>query len=480
MIPFLGFLPDADPYMPGVITECSDAIPTTKGMAAAPTLADPGIDAVAATVLGAAALFKLDATSRTFVGTATKLYELSGTSWTDVARVGDYTTGDIRWRFSIMGNTCLATNKNDILQYSNSGDFADVASSPKAEYMDVTGGFVMLAGVDLGGGSGFESDRWICSGFQDYSDWTPDVTTQCTTGRIVDAPGPLRGMKALGSGFVAYKDRAVFIGQYVGAPAVWQWTRVPGDIGCSNHEAVVNIETAHYFVGQENIYAFDGNTIQPVGDGIKEWFFANLNVPYRYKISGLHERSKGRVWWFFPKGSSTTLNAAIVYSYYAKKWGYAEYAVECPLEYITGGVTWDTLQTIASTWDTLPNVAWDSPFWTASIQKPAIIDSTHTLMTLTGVSSGCTIKSGIMGDDTQNSLLARSRPRFTVSPTAGTMVNSYANTYGDTMTIDATATLTNGKFDVLRSAKWHQVEYSFTGDCEITGHNIYMTPDGLE
>lgn len=480
MIPFIGFVPDADHAMQGAIVDCLNAVPTTRGMEGRASLASPGVDALSATCLGAAALFKLDATSRTFAGTATKLYELSGTTWTDASRVGDYTTGDIRWRFSIMGNTCLATNKNDLLQYSNSGDFADVASSPKAEYMDVTGGFVMLAGVDLGGGAGFESDRWICSGFQDYSDWTPDVTTQCTTGRIVDAPGPLRGVKALGSGFVAYKDRAVFIGQYVGAPAVWQWTRVPGDIGCSNHEAVVNIETAHYFIGQENIYAFDGNTIQPVGDGIKEWFFRNLNVSYRHRISGMHERGKGRVWWFFPKGNSTTLNAAIVYSYYAKRWGYAEIDIECPLEYITGGVTWDTLQTIASTWDTLPNVAWDSPFWTASIQKAAVINTSHALMTMTGVSAGCTIKSGIVGDDTQNSLFVRSRPRFTVSPDSGSMVNSYANTYGDTMTIDATATLTNGKFDVLRSAKWHQVEYSFTGDCEITGHTLDLKPDGTE
>lgn len=478
MIPFTGFLPDADPYTQGVITDCLNAVPTIKGMKACQSLVGHGIDAITATALGAAVLFKLDASNRTFAGTATKLWELSGTSWTDVSRATGYTTGNIVWRFSIIGNTCLAVNKSDILQYSNSGAFADVASSPKAEYIDVNGGFVMLFGVDRGLGAGFESDRWICSGYQDYTDWTLSVTTQCTTGRIVDAPGPIRGGKSLGAGFVVYKDRAIFVGQYVGAPDVWQWTRVPGDIGCSNHDAVVNIETAHYFIGQENIYAFDGNSITPIGDGIKEWFFGVLNSNNRHKIRGFHDRKSGLVWWYFPKVGSSTLNAALVYSYYSKKWGYAEISIECPVEYVSGGVTWATIETISTTWSGLPDVSWDSPFWLASSQVPAVINTSHTLVSITGGSSGCTIKSGIVGDDVQNTLLVRSRPRFVSHPTSGTMTNMYSNDYSDSMTIDATATLSDGKFDVLRSAKWHQVEYSFVGDCEVVGHTLDMKADG--
>jgi hypothetical protein len=477
MIPFAGFLPDADPATPGVITDCTDMLPSLRGMKTAPSLVSQGIDALAATCLGAASMFKLDATTRTFAGTATKLYELSGTSWTDVTRATDYTTGDIRWRFAIMGNTCLATNKNDTMQYSTSGDFADIASGIKASYIDVSGGFVMAADINDGTDT---PDGWMCSGFQDYADWTPSVTTQCTTGRIVDAPGPIRGLRALGSNFVIYKDRGVFFGQYVGAPAVWQWTQVPGDIGCSSHEAIISIQTAHYFIGQENFYVFDGNTIQPIGDGFKTWFFSQLNNIYRHTIRGLHDRQNSRVIWFFPKVGSSTLNAAAAYNYMTGKWGYAEYNIECPIEYVSSGITFDGLGAIAATWDDFPNVSYDSPYWVASNHLPSVINSSHALVTMTGVSAGGTLVTGVIGDDTQFSMLTRARPRFTVSPSTGTMTNSYSNTDGVTMTTDATATLNNGKFDVLRSARWHKLSYTFAGDCEVIGHTVSLEADGLE
>lgn len=480
MIPLVGFLPDADPTTPGVVVDCLNAIPSAKGIKAAPSLVATTIDALAATCLGSAVLFKLDGTSRVFAGTATKLYEISSTSWSDVSRVGDYTTGDIRWRFGIMGNTALATNKSDLLQYSTTGDFADVAGAPKAQYMDVAAGFVMLAGVDLGGGAGFESDRWICSAYQDYSDWTPATTTQCTTGRIVDAPGPFTGVRALGAQFVAYKDKSVFLGEYVSAPDVWRWTRIPGEIGCPNHDAVVSISTAHYFIGQENIYAFDGNAITPIGTGINEWFFANLNSTYRYLITGMHERKKTRIWWFFPKGTSTTLNAAIVYNYTTQKWGYVEIDIECPVEYVSGGVTFDGLGAIAATYEDFPNVSYDSPFWTASQTLPAVFDTTHALVTMTGVSSGCTIKLGIVGDDSTRSVVTRVKPRFTLTPTAGSMTNYSSETDGVTMTSQSTSTMNNGKFDVLHSARWHQFQFVYTGDCEVIGTTFTSSQDGAE
>lgn len=479
MIPFTGFLPDVDPATQGVITSCVNSIPTVRGMKASPSLINSTLPALSAACLGAAIVYKLDGTTRLIAGTSTKLYEGASSSWSDVSKAGNYTAGDIKWRFAQMGDTTLATNKNDTLQYSSSGAFASIATAPKASVMDAAAGFIML-GATNDGTYGDQSDRWWCSAYQDYSSWTPSVTTQATTGRLVDAPGAIRGIKALGPNFVAYKDRAIFMGTYVGAPAVFQWVMVPGEIGCFSHEAVVSINTAHFFIGESDIYTFDGSRATPIGQGIKQWFFANLNASYRHLIAGMHEKKFSRVWWFFPKGTSTTLNAAIVYNYAVGKWGYVEYDIECPVEYVSGGITFDGLGALFSTYNDFPNVAFDSPFWTASTNLPAVIDTTHTLKTITGISGGQTITTGIVGDDTGRSLVSRVKPRFTQSPSSATVTNFYSDTDGVTMTQDATSTMSESRFDFLRSARWHQLEYTFSGDNEVIGHTFTIQPDGLE
>ena len=83
----LGFLPDADPTIPGVLTECVNLTPFEQGMRGAPSASTPaGVPALAAACIGSSIVTKLDDTRRLFAGTTTKLYELSGGVWTDVSR----------------------------------------------------------------------------------------------------------------------------------------------------------------------------------------------------------------------------------------------------------------------------------------------------------------------------------------------------------------------------------------------------------
>lgn len=480
--PFIGFRPDIDPTTPGVITDCDDLIPTVKGFKSMPSEIPTALPALASGCVGAAVVTKLDGTNRFFAGTATRLYEAATSSWTDRSESGAaYTTGTF-WRFAQFGDTTIAVNKSDDTQGSSSGAFAAISGAPKASFIDAAAGFVML-GATNEGTYGDQSDRWWCSAYQDATSgtaWTPDVTTQCTTGRLVDAPGPLTGgIKALGSNFVAYKAKSMFLGTYVGAPSVFSWSQVPGEIGCSSPECVVSIGVGHIFISDQNIYMYDGTQPQKIGDDIKQWFFRDLNKPYKSLIKGMHEIAGNRVWFFYPNGNSTTNNRAIVYNYVTNKWGKASISIEAAVEYLSGQITWSDMGTYYSTWDDLPLISYDSSFWLQSSPLPAIFDTTHTLQTITGTAGGCSITCGDLGDDTQLSMLSRSRPRFTLSPTSGTMTNYYRDSTGDSLTIDATSSLNSGKFDALRTARWHRLKYDFVGDCEIVGDAVSLVPDGF-
>ncbi|OOZ38342.1 hypothetical protein, partial [Solemya elarraichensis gill symbiont] len=369
MLSFLGFAPDIDPHAEGVITDCEDMIPDPQGFKSAPVQVDTDYAALAATCRGAALVVKIDGTRRFFAGTAAALFEGSGGMWTDVTRTsgGAYNVGtSYSWQFAQFGDITIAVNDGDTMQSIGAGsDFADITGAPKAALVEVVNNFVIVADTE-DGVYGDQGDRWWCSAKDDYSDWTPAISTQCTTGRLVEVSGPILALKRLGNNLVAYKETGIFIGQYVGSPAVWSWSLVPGDIGVQSPDSVVDIGGAHLFIGNEEIYYFDGTRPVPIGNDVKNWFFDDLDISYIQDITSLHDRANSLVYWFYHSdGAAGTLDTALVYNYKYKKWGKASYSAEAAVEVVLGGMTYDDLGSSYTTYDDLPNVAYDSPLFKA-------------------------------------------------------------------------------------------------------------------
>lgn len=478
MIPFIGFAPDVDPTTPGVITACENLIPTLKSYKGGYSGVDVGLDALSAAAISSSALVKLDASNRLIVGTTTKLYEKSGTGWADVSGSVYSASDSFPWHFAQFGDTTLAANKANTLQSSNAGAFADVAGAPKAGAICTVNGFVMVANTN-DATYGDSPDRWRCCALNDATDWAPAIATQATTGRLVDTAGSIRGLKTLGYDVVAYKERSMYLGRYAGPPSVWQWTLIPGDIGCSAQFGIVNIGTAHVFVGWEDFYLFDGSRPVSIGSPLREWFFGDLDANYRYLIRGLHDRAHSLVYFYYPRfGSGGTLNGCIVYNHKSNKWGLAHRSIESAVEYITGGYTWDTLP--ITTWDSWPAVSYDSPFWTAASETPAYIGTDHKVYSLTGTSATSSLTTFDAGDDQMFSLLSRVRFRYLDAPTSATLTNYYQDEHGGAWTTDATTTESSGRFDMLRSARWHKAKADFVGDVEIAGVDAVLQPDGEE
>jgi len=113
MTPLLGFQPDLNPDIPGVMTECRHVIPYEQGFTGAPTGSAANAAALAAECRGARVVTKLDETRRIFAGTQTKLYELTGTTWTDRSAGGGSYTGslDSRWSYAVQHLGCICCNR---------------------------------------------------------------------------------------------------------------------------------------------------------------------------------------------------------------------------------------------------------------------------------------------------------------------------------------------------------------------------------
>jgi hypothetical protein len=318
---------------------------------------------------------------------------------------------------------------------------------------------------------GDSPDRWWCSAYQDHSSWTASVTTQATTGRLIGNGGELTAGARLGPYAVAYKQTSIFLGSYVGSPVVWQWDRIPGDIGCIGPEAVTDIGGAHVFVGDDNIWYFDGTRPIPIATGqVRQWFFDNSSASNRYRTIVKYDRQNNRVWFFYPSASSSGgCDSALVYHLVTKKWGRADQEIECAVSFITPGLTWDTLSSLGATWDTLPNVPWDSQSYQAGGRTLAVFNTSHELKALTGTSAGGSITTGDMGDDDGVAMLDQVRLRFLRSPTAASAQGSTKMNEGDSLVVaSSVSALNDGKFDLRQSGRWHRVAFTMTGPWEAS------------
>lgn len=474
MIPLLGFTPDADATVPGVLTDCINFIPTEKGMAGGPSPAVGvvGLSALAAECRGAAVLIDTTGVRRNFAGTQTRLYELTSTTWTDRSRGGNY-TGSVenRWMFAQFGNVALATNDTEAIQFSASGAFADIATAPKARILISAKDFVLAFNTN-DTTYGDQSDRWWCSGFEDYSTWTPALATQATTGRLVGVPGEITAACMLGAYAVAYKERGMYLGQYVGTPVVWQWDQVPGEVGCVGPEAVTDIGGAHFLVGPDNFWLYDGTRPIPIGTGqVRQWFYNDLSATYRYRTIVHYDRQNSRIWVHYPSAASSTgqPDRALVYHLVTKQWGRANRSVEAVFAFITPGLTWDTLSSIGATWDSLPSTPWDSQSYQAAGRAMAYFDTAHNLLTLTSTSDTSSFTTGDMGDDEGYSYTNDVRLRFLTEPAAAGATGYSRDTAGGALSINTTASLSDGKFDIRQSGRYHRYSFEMTGDNEVRG-----------
>jgi len=482
MIPLVGFAPDLPPETRGVLTDCNNILPGVGEFVSAPSKVDAGLGAISGAARGFVVVRKNDNSARTFAGSDDKLYEGSSV-WNDKSKVGGYTLGpDDRWRFAQFGDTTLATAKSETIQAITSGNFADVSgTAPKAAIIETINNQVFAFNIN-GMGFGDDPTRWACSALGSTTDWTPSVATQCVSGQLLSTAGPITAGRRLGDIIVAYKNMSMYVGQYVGAPAIWDFRLVPGSVGAPCQEAVVTTGTAHYFVGPDDFYVFDGSRPTPLNSPVREWFFNTLDPAYAYRICGTFDRQNQRVfWWFNSTSSNGVLNKCIVLNIKTGQWGRMDGNIEIAAEYVAAGVTYDGIGTPYSTYDDLPTtLSYDSPFWNSSGAVLSSFGTDHKAYTYSGSSATSSLTSGHHGDNVSFSTLSRVKPRFLVSPASSTMLYSHSNTDASSFTQNLSSNWENQWYDVLWSARWHKFELQFSGNMKISGYDLALTPDGTQ
>lgn len=491
-VPVIGFAPDAPPETSGALVDCNGFVPSIKGVRTIPSGVDSGLGTFTSTCVGMFSTSNLSGARLTFAGSATQLKKAS-TSWADVSRVsatayavavGSY------WTFAQYGNLTFAGNKADIVQVSSGSNFADNSSTLKAKIIEIAGDHLFLFDVNstnyVGADYGDQTDRWWASALGDTTNFVPDIATQCVTNRLIRTPGPIEAGKVFGNGVVAYKERSMYVANNIGPPYIWQWDLLSDVIGASGVHNPIKIGdpvTRHLFVGYDDIYQFDGQSPSTLGKNVvTEWFFDNLSHDYKSRIIGVNDKQNWLAFWFFPDKSSTgELNKWICYNYRMDKWGKGSLTVQFASEYVPGGLLYNDLGSLFTTYDSISPVQYDSgAFSSSGIPILGYVDSTNNLNTLSGVSGTNTLDTNDVGTDGKMTLITRVRPRFVTSPTSATQTWYYRDNLGDSKVTGLSSTLSRGSFDGVSEARWQSAKQTYVGNVEIIGFDVEAEERSLE
>ena len=485
MIKTTGFQPNLDPVVTdkASIIDCTNLVPTNNGMKSVQQGEKAVNNVVPDTVIAGFSQTLLDATARVFACSLSRIYELLAGNWVDVSKTGGYATAtNGTWRMCQFGNVTIAVNGTDATQASSvTGTFADLAGSPpKARICETTQGFVLLFHTN----DGIETlpDGWWSSGLYDYTQWQPSTQTQSANGRLIDTPGAIVGAKQMANAIMAYKQNSMYLGEYVGGDVIWSWRQISDNTGAYVHEAIVNVEGAHYFIGNNGLFRYDGSRLEPIGTlEVKEWIRGRINLDLVDKIRGFYDQKNSLIYWYYPSNSSSgDCDEALVFHTITGQFGKVTRGIKSIVNLTLPNLTWGELGALYPTWGSWPStVQWNSPiFYGAGVGHSYFGTDNFLYKADSGASLDSALVTGDFGDDSTHSVLNRVRMRFLKKPETASMKHQYKSGVADTLKDGVTVSMSDDKFDLTKSARFHKATFNFTGITEVSSVDFNLTASG--
>lgn len=284
IVPVAEWAPDTPEYLSESLTVVRNTYPRTDGSDG--PLRGPGtLTAALPAVCKGAFLASAGVNSTEVVaGTTTKLYSLSGTSWTDRSGATYAVGASAMWRFAQFGSRIIATNYTDNVQTRTVGaaaNFADLsASAPKAYYVaTVEPGFLMLGNYFASGAATSNGVWW--SGINDATSWPTPGTAAAVSAQSDNQQLPLGDsvtgiLPAIGGANAAvFTERAIYRVEYQGGSIVFAFRPVDVSRGCSQPNSLVAVGQRAFFLSDEGFCVFDGTEAARIGFGRIDRFFWN-------------------------------------------------------------------------------------------------------------------------------------------------------------------------------------------------------------
>jgi hypothetical protein len=410
----------------------------------------------------------------TYVGNASKLYEMSSASFADRSKVGGYNTAnDQTWEFVKWNEKLLATNYGDPIQTITIGgpNFADLGGSPpKAKHIAIVGNFVVLGNIfDTSDGEVPYRVQW--SGFEDETVWGVDPVTQTDFEDLEEVGGAIQ--KIVGGSYgLIFRETSIHKMTYVGSPLVFQFDLIEANRGTLAPGSVIKFGNLIAYLANDGFYVFDGTNSVPIGENkVNKFFFDDLDTLYYHKIFTVHDPFRQIIYWAYPGAGNTEgrPNKFLIYNYSPnskKRWSYVDgQDVSYLFNSFIEGLTLDDL--IPPTYPSLDALEFslDSPVWIGRTTLLSGFNSDNYLVNFSGDAVDATIETPEfqLFDGNRGNLTAV-RPIIEGEATVTLQVGT-RNLQSEDVTWSAVKSLNSGgEIPCRENARYHRLRILTTGN----------------
>jgi len=159
----------------------------------------------------------------------------------------------------------------------------------------------------------------------DFNNWTSaDANSNNISSTKVVKGLPLRGGTTSPAGLFWTLDsvvRVTYAPQNVGnATLYWRYDLITQQSSIMSSQCVIEYDGIFYWVGTDRFLMYSGVVQELPNNQNTNYFFDRINIKERQKVWVSKVPRWGEIWWFYPSGSSTECNDAIIFNLREKCW----------------------------------------------------------------------------------------------------------------------------------------------------------------
>ena len=319
-----------------------------------------------------------------FAGDPTKLYRLTGLTYSDVSRTsgGAYTiSGTNKWEFGIFRNRMIATNLDDDVQIFTMGTDSNFramgTNCPKAKFFAVWRDFPVLGHTDDSTDGEVAFRIWWGPPGNPEGNWTPNVDTRVGR-RTLERAHQVMGLVSGDRGLVITK-KSIYVATFVGGSVIWQLDETIKDKGCVASGSIASDLRRTFFLAEDGWYVTDGFEITNIGHlKFNEFFLRDAKSDsYEYMRAMVDpERTLLLVAYVAQDADSTIPNRIMAYDWEQQRVTFIDETVEEFLQSLQPGQTLEQISALFTDLEAItPSL--DSRFWAGGAVVNGAFNADH-------------------------------------------------------------------------------------------------------
>lgn len=251
------------------------------------------------------------------------------------------------WNMDIFDDKLILTNFADAIQEWDGSAIACIAlpgSPPRARCLRKYKTYLVLGDV-YDANHTPQRIQWCDTG--DEENWS---TGNAGYIDLMEGVDWITGMEILNDKLVIFKERSIYTAYLVNTEDIYQLDYKIQGVGASSGNCIINLGDEIIFMGWDNFYAFNGLSIEAVGDNVKDEIFNRINPANIYNCHAHIIEELDEIHFFAPIQTGEYPTEAFIYNYANRCWtrDTRSNITRCGYFTVQTTQTWDLLQ---GTWN---------------------------------------------------------------------------------------------------------------------------------